>query len=133
MENKRDYIKFTIPNGRSGVVYIGVTNVPELEREKFRNILGSRIVTLSKKGRRTTKDAAERWKKNELEAYASAHNGQYPVYNRSELMPSALIQNYMVLKKKKPAIRQHLIPTSSYRRRRGKNPSYFNKRRQLWS
>ncbi len=94
MENKRDYIKFTIPNGRSGVVYIGVTNVPELEREKFRNILGSRIVTLSKKGRRTTKDAAERWKKNELEAYASAHNGQYPVYNRSELMPSALIQNF---------------------------------------
>lgn len=93
MKQIRDYIKFKIANNTGNIVYVGITNNEEEVVDRFRKKMGVHVF-LSRQGRRTTKSAAELWKRRELNIYTTSHNGEMPVYNREESDPSSLLEGF---------------------------------------
>lgn len=82
MTKRRNYHRYELKRGND-ILYIGITNDPE-EREEEHRTDGKRFGHMRIVGPAVTKDTAEEWEEERLEAYRRSHGGRNPRYNETD-------------------------------------------------
>ena len=77
--SNRGHFRYELKQGRR-VVYVGVTNDPDAREQEHRDD-GKRFSHLLVVGPAVTRDTAERWEEDRLEAFRRNHGGRNPRYN----------------------------------------------------
>ena len=78
---KRDTAKYVLKKGNE-IVYVGITNSIE-RRESEHKAEGMDFSSISKIGKKTTREAAENWEAERIRTYMDNHNGNTPKYNKN--------------------------------------------------
>ena len=81
MAKERNNYRYELKDGKK-VVYKGYTNNPE-RRENEHEDEGKRFTHMNIVGPAVTKETAENWEEESLEAYRKSHNGKNPKYNKT--------------------------------------------------
>lgn len=82
MTKRRNYHRYELKRGNE-ILYIGITNDPE-DREEEHRAEGKRFGHMRTVGPAVTKDTAEEWEEERLEAYRTSHGGRNPRYNETD-------------------------------------------------
>lgn len=79
--SERDTYKYCIKDGRE-IVYYGITNDLERREQEHRNE-GMNFTSMNKVGNVTTQEAAGKWEADNIQRYATQHQGRRPRYNKN--------------------------------------------------
>lgn len=77
----RNTEKYELKNGKK-VVYVGVSK-DAVERAK-QHMNDKDFTHVKKVGRKTTREAAQKWERERLATYRKNHNGENPIYNKTD-------------------------------------------------
>ena len=82
MPKKRDTYRYSLKDDGK-IVYYGITNDPERRRDEH-NDEGKRFESMNVTSPVVTRDSAEQWEEERLEAYTRSHHGRTPRYNETK-------------------------------------------------